>query len=309
VIILDRCPIPPSSDPVQDIEDHRAEFAEATAKTPVDEAFREAFLKSKIRTARTHPAFDLAGSDSEAQSLTGRLGLQAKEMFAQPVPGGIGYGVFYTPAFKTGWGDGTALSCSFVCPARPAGNVESFLYLTATNRSGFGVEALVAYDGQKTPHFEVFDWARPDHWQTNVPFTSLGRYPSTKSAHGHTYQVLSILNSTARIGAGEYRNQVLLYDPVRGGWNLIYQYDYAATDAEHKTGWVGSWGPLVETFQPLYVQTKPLGALDVQLVSADDTGQWGNWSPLGPSNSCTRVDNVGFRLAFLDPNYAFAVSS
>jgi hypothetical protein len=187
-IVATNCPIPPSPNLSGDIEDHTAAFAKVTGNTPVDEAFREAFLKSKIRTARTHPAFDLTGSDTESRSLTGRLGLPAKEMFAQPVPGGIGYGVFYTPAFKTGWGDGTALSCGFVCPTPPGGNVESFLYLTATNRSGLGVEALAAYDGQKTPHFEVFDWARLDHWQTNVPFTSLGRYLSTKSAHDNSYQ-------------------------------------------------------------------------------------------------------------------------
>jgi hypothetical protein len=46
----------------------------------------------------------------------------------------------------------------------PGGNVNTWLYLTATNRSGLGVEALVSYDGQNTPHFRVYDWARTDPW-------------------------------------------------------------------------------------------------------------------------------------------------
>jgi hypothetical protein len=52
-----------------------------------------------------------------------------------------------------------------------------------------------------------------------------------------------------------------------------------------------------------------MGAVDVQLVSADDTGQWGRWMRLSPLNSYVRADDLGFHLAFLDPNYAFTVDS
>src|SRR4051794_41758362 len=74
-------------------------------------------------------------------------------MIAQPRPGGVGEGFFYTPDFKTSWGLGTSISGDFVCPALPGGNVNTWLYLTATNRSGLGVEAFVSYDSQDTPHF------------------------------------------------------------------------------------------------------------------------------------------------------------
>ena len=303
------CPTPPSGSPPQAIEDHQAAFAETTAGTPVNEAFRSAFLYSKLRIAHTHPALDIAARDVAVQDLRRRLGRPAREMLARPIPGGIGYGLFYNAAFKTAWGDGTAVICNFVCPTPPGGNVNTFLYLTATNRSGLGVEALVVYDGQGTPHFAVFDWARADHWQTDVPFTSLGNYVGAMSAHGHPHQVLPVWNSTSLIDPGKYRNQVFLYNHLRGGWDLIYQYDYAATDAQQKTGWVGSWGPLVETFQPLYMRTNQMGVLGVQLVSANSTGQWGSWALLAFPNSYVRVDNVGFHLIFLDPNYAFTVNS
>jgi hypothetical protein len=302
-------PIAPANRPHKTIQDHQGAFAKMTAKTPVDEAFRAAFLHSKLRIAHTHPTLDITARDHAVASLIERLGPQAGDLLTQPVPGGVGYGVFYSSAFKTGWGHGTSFSCDFVCPVPPGGNVNTWLYLTATNRSGLGVEAFVAYNGQGSPHFRVFDWARTDHWQTDIPFTSLQKYLTTQSAHGHPYPVLPVWNSTWLIGANRYRNQALLYDHSRGGWDLIYQYDYAGTDAQQKSAWVGSWGPIVETFQPLYVHTNQMGVLGTQLISADNNGQWGSWALLAPSNSYVRADNVGFHLVFLDPNYAFTVNS
>jgi hypothetical protein len=37
-------------------------------------------------------------------------------MLARPIPGDVGYGLFYNAAFKTSWGDATAAICNFVCP-------------------------------------------------------------------------------------------------------------------------------------------------------------------------------------------------
>jgi len=118
-----------------------------------------------------------------------------------------------------------------------------------------------------------------------------------------------VWNSTWAIGANQYRNQALLYNQARGGWDLVYQYDYAATDAQQKTGWTGSWAPIVETFQSLYIQTNPMGALGAQLIGSDNNGVWGSWALLSPSNSNVRTDNVGFKPVFRDPNYAFVVNS
>ena len=121
--------------------------------------------------------------------------------------------------------------------------------------------------------------------------------------------MLPVWNGTWAIGANTYTNQALLYNNVRGGWDLVYQYDYAATDSQQKTGWVGSWAPIVETFQSLYINTNQMGALNTQLVGSDNNGIWGSWAPLSPSQSYVRTDNVGFNLVFLDANYAFVVNS
>src|SRR5882724_4856796 len=302
-------PLPPAGRPHKSVQDVRAQFAALSAKQPVDEGFKAAFIESKIALAHTHPMTDLAARELAVKSVINRLGSGAPHAFAQlmakgvgslnqPVPGGVGYGVFYNPAFKTGWGHGTALAFDIVCPTPPGGNVNTWLYLTATNRAAMGVEAFISYNGQNDTHFRVFDWARSDQWQTDIPFSGLSDYLVTESAHGHPYQVLPVWNSTWRISETTFRNEVLLHNHTRGGWDLVYQYDYAATDAQQKTGWVGSWGPIVETFQPLYSQTNAMGALQTQLRSADSNGTWGDWATLSNSNSAVRVDNVGFQLVF-----------
>ena len=281
---LVKSPTPPLNRPHTDTADHQAAFAAISAKTPVDQEFRTAFRRNKLLIASTHPRFDIAARDRAVASLLDRLGEEAVEMVTEPRPGGVGEGFFYDQDFKTSWGLGTSFSCDFVCPVPPGGNVNTWLYLTATNRSGLGVEAFVAYDGQDTPYFRVYDWARTDPWQTDIPFTALDNYVTTTPAHGTQYPVLPVWNSTWAIGAGMYRNQALLYNNVRGGWDLVYQYDYTATDAQQKTGWIGSWGPIVETFQPLYAGTNPMGALGTQLVSSDNNGVWGSWALLSPSD-------------------------
>ncbi|MGE8165984.1 hypothetical protein ACQKRQ_38315 [Paraburkholderia sp. NPDC080076] len=302
-------PVPPSGRPHAGIDDAQAHFAAITAKTPVDEAFRAAFMKSRIRLAHTHPAADLASRDRAVQEVIDRIGPESNELRTQPVPGGVGYGMFYTAAFKSGWGNGTSMAFDAVCPQPPGGNVSTFLYLTATNRSGLGVEAFVSYNGQNDTHFRVFDWSRSDHWQTDTPFSQLSNYLTTVSADGHPYPVLPIWNSSWKLNNTTYRNQVLLYNHVRGGWDLVYQHDYAATDAQQKTGWIGSWGPIVETFQSTYSHTNPMGALVTQLISADNNSHWGSWSLLGSSNSSIRNDSLGFQLRLLHPNYDFIVAS
>ncbi|HAT32579.1 MAG TPA: hypothetical protein DCW29_17555 [Janthinobacterium sp.] len=302
-------PQPPSNRLHAGLDDVRGEFDAITAKMPVDDAFRNAFMKGKIRLAHTHPAVDLAARDNAVQQIIGALGPEVHDIRDQPVPGGVGYGIFYSPAYKTNWGTGTSMAFDAVCPNPPGGNVNTYLYLTATNRAGLGVEAFVSYNGQNDTHFRVFDWSRNDHWQTDIPFSQLGNYLSTGSAHGHPYPILPIWNSTWRISGSTYRNQALLYNHVRGGWDLIYQHDYTATDAQQKNAWIGSWAPIVETFQPSYNHTHPMGALATQLISANGNGQWGNWAMLAQSNATIRTDNVGFHREFLDPDYAFIVVS
>jgi hypothetical protein len=51
-------PTPPQNRPCSDTKDHRSGFAAISAKTPVDAAFRTAFLRNKLLIAHTHPGLD-----------------------------------------------------------------------------------------------------------------------------------------------------------------------------------------------------------------------------------------------------------
>lgn len=291
--------------------DERETFASASTQSR-DESAELAFQASKVHIARTHPALSLDEREAALSQLGERLGapaLKLREQKDAPVPGGVGYGIFYNTPFKTGFATGTSLYWDVVCPTMPGGNVNTWLYLTATNRAAKGVEAFVSYYAQGAPRFKVFDWARTDHWQIDISWSNLGNYLMTQSAHGQNYQTLGVWNSTWQISSSQWRNQALLWNRVAQRFDLIYQYDYAASLADQTSGWIGSWGPIVETFQSSYSGTNRFGGLNTMLITANSSGAWGSWQLLSSAQSYIRTDNVGFSQVFLDPNYAFVVDS
>jgi hypothetical protein len=99
-----RSPTPPQNRPHKDTVDHQSAFAAISAKTPVDEAFRTAFLRNKLLIAHTHPGLDITAREQAVAALVDHLGREAaRDVVTQPRPGGVGEGVFYTPDFKTSW--------------------------------------------------------------------------------------------------------------------------------------------------------------------------------------------------------------
>jgi hypothetical protein len=217
--------------------------------------------------------------------------------------------MFYTSAFRAAFGRGTSIYFEIACPTPPGGNVNTWLYLTATNRAQKGVEAFVSYQGQSDTRFKVFDWARTDQWQTNIPFANLSAYLRNTVTHGRVVQTLPVWNSTFEIATNRWRNEVLLLNRSTNSWDLVYRYDYSATAQDQRSGWVGSWGPIVETFQDTYTGTKELGSLNTMLIGRNDAGQWGNWSVLTASQTTVRNDGHGFTPVFVDPNYSYLVQS
>ncbi|HXO80939.1 MAG TPA: hypothetical protein VN856_13740 [Mycobacterium sp.] len=294
------------------LHDARRAFAKITSDTPRDDEAERAFLAAKIHVVRTHPRLDRHQRASAYAELVERVGhqrLHDAEVKGGPVPGGVGYGFFYDDPFKQGFAQGTSLYWEIVCPNPPGGNVNTYLYLTAMNRAAEGVEAFVSYNGQNEPHFRVFDWARSDHWQTDRPFGTLTDYLDSTTTHGRSYQTLGVWNSTYQISATQWRNEALLWNRSANRWDLFYRYDYAATQAGQTAGYTGSWGPIVETFQPNYYCTQLLGGLSTMLITRSESGAWGTWQLLSATDSWVRTDNVGFNTLFLDPNYALVVHS
>jgi hypothetical protein len=292
--------------------DRRSQFAKFSRAGRADHGSESVFLASKLAMLRTHPGLSQSKRREAEASLVQKLGPRSKEALMKksgPVPGGVGYGMFYTSAFRTSFARGTSFYYEIVCPHQPGGNVNTWLYLTATNRAQKGVEAFVSYQGQNDTRFKVFDWARSNQWQTNIPFSNLGDYLRSTVAHGWGLQVLLVWNSTFEIGPNRWRNEVLLHNRAINHWDLVYRYDYNSTTAEQRSGWPGSWGPIVETFQTNYQNTRWLGFLNTMLIARNAAGQWGSWNVLTASQSTIRNDSQGFSTLFRDPNYSFVVDS
>jgi hypothetical protein len=304
-------PVPGRDLPVESADEREA-FARSKREAQPDEAAERAFIASKTHLIRTHPTLRAPERRLVLAELTERLGRASVEVLERgtpPVPGGVGYGVFYNGSFKSAFALGTSLYFEIVSPTSPGGNVNTWLYLTAMNRAGRGLEAFVSYNAQTQPRFKVFDWARSDHWQIDTAWSSLGSYLGTTSAHGQSHQILGVWSSTFELSPGQWRNEAWLLNRSAGRWDLIYRYDYPGTQAEQTGGWLGSWGPIVETFQDSYQNTNPMGALNTMLISRTSSGAWGSWQLLSAADSYIRTDNKGFSLVFLDPNYAFVVDS
>ncbi|MGA5899021.1 hypothetical protein [Streptomyces venetus] len=293
--------------------DEREKFARITTDYPDEkaEALRWAFLQSRLRMARTDPYMDLEDRDRMASALAERFE-QDFGVTEEPVPTRLGYGFLYYPTFKRDFATGTAVGWDIICPDTPGGNVDNFLYVTATNRAVRGPEAFVAYFAQNAPSFCVWDWAQPapDQLRLDVPWSSMVEYRRTVNAHGLSRQVIGVTNTTVELSPGTWSNIVYLWNAVQNRHDLVYRFDYAATLAQQTAmSTFGNWGPIVENFQPAYSGTKPLGSLGTSICTRDFGGNWGPWGLLTPNQSFVHDGHVGFRAEFLDPNYNFAVRS
>jgi len=279
--------------------------------TRLDPLVGQALLASKAQVLATDPTLGVAARKALAGSLPAVSRVPAPA--GAPVATGVGYGVFYNDPFKTNWATGTTLYWEIICPNPPGGNVNTLLFLTATNRSAMGCETLILYYGQDSTYFVVLDWSQvsSNPFPIILPFANLANYLQIESSHGHPYQVLPLMSVTVQMAPGYWRNEVCLLDHSTDPsvWQVIYSSDYAATLADQQTGWVGSQGPSVQTFQNYYIGTQSMGALNTQLRSRDAYDQWGQWHQLGPSDSTVRSDNAGFQVLFLDANYNWAVDS
>jgi hypothetical protein len=305
-------PMPPGPDAgAGAVADARGWALNVSAGTPVSEQARAAFLKKKIKTAATQTALSEEQRAQASAQIIQRIGATLPSSQDAPAPGGVGYGVFYNDDYKQAWNAGTATSYDLICPQAPGGNVDTWLYLTTTNRAAYGVEAFVSYYGQNEPLFKIFDWAQAETnpWQIALPFSQLGAHLFPRAQSGKAPQVLSIKNATFLLGSQFWRNEVHLYNYQPHGWDLVYQYDYWADTWWQKNSWIGSWGPIVETFQPFYTGTNPLGARRTLLTEADENGHWNAWSLLQAPESYVRQDNAGFELRNIAPNFAFVALS
>lgn len=226
-----------------------------------------------------------------------------------PMPGDVGYGFWYKDE-ALHWSNLTVIIQSMVIPRRAGGDLYYYLYNTATNRSELGVEAFLSYYSQSDVHFKVFDWARPDHWQTDISYSNLGDYiRSEVNPDGVWRQFIKVVNAT-RIegGPNQWSNEVYLYNQFYYCWDWVYQYSYTTSDPTENTfepgDFFGSWGPIFETFQDHDGSNNPIGWDDTWLF------QDGSSFHLTPENSWLQNSDPDlYPPIYLSPNWAWAVGS
>ena len=288
--------------------DAREVFAQQTASSPLPVGAEVAFMSSKLQILRTHPV-----APRERQELVrdflDKMPSMVPEVVTGPEPGGVGYGMFYEPTFKTAFVSGTGLAWGIVCPVPPGGNVSDWLYLTGMNRASMGCEAFVAYHGQNDVTFNVFDWSRSPKWQIHTPLSNMKDYVGTIVTNGTSFPVVQLINLTYQNDQASWINEIQLLNQTTGVLDLCYRYLYPATFAQQTTPSVGSWAAIVETFQPAYAGTNAMGCLNAKITSRGNDGTWGPWNLLDPTQATLRIDNKGFHQLFLDQEYSWAVGS
>ena len=298
------------------VVDARGKFASVTAAQPRDRAAEAAFIAARRARVAANPHISHADKSALLARFDAAASPQTTAPVPDPVPGGVGFGTDFLPAFNTGFTRGTALTYQVICPSTAGGNLSTNLYLTAMNRASLGLEAYVAYFGSDNfAFFKIFDWSLAqtnvnNGFQTAISFLALTPYFIGLGTHGQTFQTLYVRNVTLDIGAGLWLNQAFLFNAQHNTWDFVYANAYAATLADqHNLSFTGFWGPIVETFQDHYSHTNPMGFFQAQMSDLDSDGNPINLNLLTSSNTVLIGPNRGFQMMFLNANFDWAVNS
>jgi len=222
-----------------------------------------------------------------------------------PVPGGVGYGVYFKKPYYQDFTNFACIDFGILVPDTVGGNSDNFLYLTATNGTAKGVEALVSFVAQDAPEFKIYDWAKgePERWSYSVPLSGIPQNLSAIVVNGLEHRCCRVLNRTERLGGDLWENKVCLFNYSQAQWDLVYSFQYTSTLAAQKNDFNGSWGPIVETFSSHpFTDINPMGFFNIMLYND------ANQPKLTPQNSVIHDDSDGIDVVFLEPNTTFYVS-
>ena len=290
--------------------DSQERFKAETQKHPVTKEMQNTFLRSKLHMLQTYPV-PPPQRERLVESFANQLSLTAPLDHSDPPPGGVGYGTYYNPYFKTAFQFGTALAWGIVFATPPGGNVDTFLYLTGMNRASVGAEAYIAYNGQDDIRFAVWDWSKPASQQpvVNCDLSAMTEYVGTIPVNGNQLPLIQLMNLTYQNGGESWTNEVQVLNQTTHVPTVAYQSSYPATIDQQKGSAIGSWAAIVETFQPFYQNTNPMGCFQAKIASMNAPGTWGPWGLLDPSEVSFRTDNKGFHPLLPPTDYNWLVIS
>jgi hypothetical protein len=286
--------------------DAREVFARISSATPLPQGAADTFVASKLRLLRAHP---LPSSERERQTtdFVTRMQIAPQVLKSLPGGGGVGYGMFYDQNFRVAFQTGTGIAWGIVFSIPPGGNVSNWLFLTAMNRASLGCEAFIAYNGQTDISFNVFDWAIPK-WQVHTPISQIPQYIGSVTASGNRFPMVQVANLTYQAD-GLWVNDVRVLNQNTNTLDSAYRNQYPATLPQQIGSFMGSWAPIVETFQAEYAGTNPMGCDNAKFAMTDSDGAWAPWSLLTPAEAMPRSDENGFTPVGDPTTYSWAVTS
>src|SRR5262249_11261741 len=149
-----------------------------------------------------------------------------------------------------------------------AGEFQTNIYLTSSNRSNKGTEAHIAFDYdtiETHPLFVVFDWSMciPQRAR-QVPIKQMDKWVSTVTVNNIKLSGVLVINETRWLRDTTWANCVYLgvfdEDEKLKRFDLVYSNVYALIcNDEQKPGCNGFWGPELETFQDYSQPINPMG--------------------------------------------------
>jgi hypothetical protein len=271
-----------------------------------------AFMRRRLALLDSLPGKALASPNAANQL---RANLSVLGAPALPPTGGVGFGMIYTPQFRSAYQAGTGIAWGIVFSVPPGGSVSGWLYITAMNRASLGAEAFVAYDGQTNVSFNVVDWSDPSQisnpaqWPVRRDISTMQDYLGQIPVNGVNVPFLRVINITYLTGApNSWANEVHVLNVASGTLEMVYQRPYQATLATQQSGSVGFWGPIVETHEPSYSGTGPMGCAVAKMGINNNGGPF-QWSNLVPPQASPRNDGFGFKTLFLNPEFSWSVVS
>jgi hypothetical protein len=275
---------------------------ELSDKAPVLKEEERAFHESRVRLIRS----GRIGED-ERKRLLERLNdvppdAGENDEPPAPTPGGVGMGVFYNNN-QLAFNNSTILHFYILAPAAGVvgGGLNYFLFLTATNRAGQGVEALLSFYRANQPRFKVYDWSKPENarYALVLQYPDFASYLDASNVDGNPVQGLYVVNSTRLLAGTTWINEVFLRNQhvAPASMDLVYSNTYTLTSNIDQG--VKFWGPIVEVFQQFNGPTNVLGFSEATLI------QDGVTIALTPGDTYVNKNNFGLTQVYLNPNDAF----
>lgn len=199
----------------------------------------------------------------DLRELRGQEGLLGPGL--PPPPSTGAFGTFYKDGELQAPEGATFFTYVTVYPGGIPG-IGNWYFLTAMNRTDFGVEVVIIYAGDANGTFGVFDWSCTDEvvqvepcqnqtnpWQITESLRDYEAcyYRMSRNFGGDWHFMMGYQNVTEKLDSGSpplWRNRVLLFNSCTGVYDQVYSHQYRAYPLDCSLGLCAGWAGIHEVF-------------------------------------------------------------